>query len=144
MAKPCSKRFSTLNSVLYTWFAHETSIRSLFVSVFILTHLRPIAVKKLAYTIVGGKFRENMKVSKLFYMKIASVLYTFVYTFALNSSSYTWFAHETSIRSLFVSVFILTHLRPIAVKKLAYTIVGGKFHRKYVRKYESFIEETCV
>ena len=29
--------------------------------VFILTKLRPIAVKKLAYTIVGGKFRENKR-----------------------------------------------------------------------------------
>ena len=63
MDKPCSKRFSTLNSVLETLFAHESSIRSLFFSVFILTQLRPIAVKKLAYTISGGKFRKNKTVS---------------------------------------------------------------------------------
>ena len=32
-------------------------------SLFILTQLRPIVFKKLAYTIVGGKFRENKTVS---------------------------------------------------------------------------------
>ena len=63
MAKACSNRFSTLNSVLYTLFAHESSIRSCFLGVFMPTHLRAIAVKKLAYTIVGGKFRENKRVS---------------------------------------------------------------------------------
>ena len=61
MAKACAKRFSMLNSVTKTLFAHESSIRSCFFSVFILTKLRPIAVKKLAYTIVGGKFRENKR-----------------------------------------------------------------------------------
>ena len=63
MGKPCSKRFSTLNSVLETLFAHESPIRSLFFSVFIRTQLRHIAVKKLDYTIGGGKFRENKTVS---------------------------------------------------------------------------------
>ena len=63
MAKPCSKRVSTLNSVLYTLFAYEISIQSGFFTVFILRQLMPIAVKKHAYTIVGGKFRENKRVS---------------------------------------------------------------------------------
>ena len=63
MGKPCSKQFSTLNSVISTLFAHEYSIRSSFFSAFIRTQRRPIAVKKLAYTIVRGKFRENKTVS---------------------------------------------------------------------------------
>ena len=63
MGKPCSNQFSTLNSVISTLFAHEYSIRSSSVSVFISTQRRPIAVKKLAYTIVREKFRENTTVS---------------------------------------------------------------------------------
>ena len=63
MGKPCSKLVSTLNSVLYTWFAHESSIGSWFFSVCTLRQLRPIAVNKHAYTIVGGKFRQNKRVS---------------------------------------------------------------------------------
>ena len=63
MAKPCSKRFSTLNSVLYTWFAMKhPSVRDFSVFSY-LRNLGPIPVKKLAYTIVGGKFRENKRVS---------------------------------------------------------------------------------
>ena len=34
-----------------------------FLTVLIHTQLRPIVFKKLAYTIVGGKFRENKTVS---------------------------------------------------------------------------------
>ena len=63
MEKPCSKRVSTLTSVLYTLFAHESSIPSSFFSVCALTYSRPIAVNKHAYTIVGGKFRDNKRVS---------------------------------------------------------------------------------
>ena len=63
MGKPCSKLVSTLNSVLYTWFAHKSSIRSSFFSVCTIRQLRLIAVKKHAYTIVGGKFREKKRVT---------------------------------------------------------------------------------
>ena len=63
MGKPCSKLVSTLNSVLSTWFAYDSSIRSCIFSVCTLRQLRPIAVKKHKSTIVGGKFRENTRVS---------------------------------------------------------------------------------
>ena len=63
IARPCSTRISTLKSVIYIFFVHESSIRFGFFSVFTLRHNRPIVVKKQAYTIVGGKFRENKRVS---------------------------------------------------------------------------------
>ena len=63
MVKPCSKLVPMLNSVVKTLFAHDSFIRPSFVSSCTLRQLRPIAVNKHSYTIVGGGFRETTRVS---------------------------------------------------------------------------------
>ena len=90
-------------------------IQSWFFTVFILRRLRPIGVKKHAYTIVGGKFRENNSENS-FIEETVFVLNVFL----------RWIQYYKhclhSIQSWFFTVFILRQLRPIAVKKHAYTI----------------------
>ena len=55
--------------------------------------LRPIAVKKLAYTIVGGKFRENKTVSlkKPVYSVPFALILGVWYKFANENSVRLWF-----------------------------------------------------
>ena len=59
MAKPCSKRVSTMKLVLQTLFGHEISVHSCFFSVCILRPISTVTMNNTAHSTVGGHSRGD-------------------------------------------------------------------------------------